>query len=108
MPFGVLMISSQVQGLGPLQSMNTHSAVKVRYSCKSCLRQKVGEAAEYFTNQKQGGCLFNLKKVGLVITNFVIDKSCSVEKLIGVCGDLLGYVLGNSLFANRYVGMHVL
>ncbi|WMV25687.1 hypothetical protein MTR67_019072 [Solanum verrucosum] len=25
---------------------------------KSCLRQKVGEAAEYSTNQKRRGCLF--------------------------------------------------
>ena len=48
----------QVQGPGPLQSMNTCPAGKVLYSCKSCLRQKVGEAAEYFTNQKQGGCLY--------------------------------------------------
>ncbi|WMV58242.1 hypothetical protein MTR67_051627 [Solanum verrucosum] len=32
----VLMISSQVQGLGPLQSMNTRPLVKVLNSCKSC------------------------------------------------------------------------
>ncbi|XP_015164470.1 ankyrin repeat-containing protein At3g12360-like [Solanum tuberosum] len=41
-----------------LNSMNTRPAVKVLYNCKSCLRQKVGEAAQYFTNQKQGGCLY--------------------------------------------------
>ncbi|WMV51853.1 hypothetical protein MTR67_045238 [Solanum verrucosum] len=54
----VLMISSQVQGPGPLQSMNTRPVVKVLYNCKSCPCQKVGEAAEYFTNQKRGGCLY--------------------------------------------------
>uniref|UniRef100_M1DFS3 Uncharacterized protein n=1 Tax=Solanum tuberosum TaxID=4113 RepID=M1DFS3_SOLTU len=42
---------------GPF-SEETNIAVKVLYNCKSCLRQKVGEAAEYFTNQKQGGCLY--------------------------------------------------
>ncbi|KAH0686045.1 hypothetical protein KY285_016589 [Solanum tuberosum] len=47
-----------IKGPGPLQSMNTRPAVKVLYNCKSCLRQKVGEAAEYFTNHKQGGCLY--------------------------------------------------
>ncbi|WMV06965.1 hypothetical protein MTR67_000350 [Solanum verrucosum] len=43
------MISSQVQGPGPLQSMNTRLVVKVLYNCKSCLCQGAGEAVEYFT-----------------------------------------------------------
>ncbi|WMV19738.1 hypothetical protein MTR67_013123 [Solanum verrucosum] len=47
------MISSQVQGPGPLQSMYTRPVVKVLYNCKSCLRQEVSEVAEYFTNQKR-------------------------------------------------------
>ncbi|WMV07650.1 hypothetical protein MTR67_001035 [Solanum verrucosum] len=55
----VLMISSQVQGPGPLQSMNTSPVVKVLNNCKSCLRQKVGEVAEYFTNQKRQSCLYD-------------------------------------------------
>ncbi|WMV30735.1 hypothetical protein MTR67_024120 [Solanum verrucosum] len=51
------MISSQVQGPGPLESiLIQHQMV---YSCKSCLRQKVGEVAVYFTNQKQRGCLYD-------------------------------------------------
>uniref|UniRef100_M1D0S8 Uncharacterized protein n=1 Tax=Solanum tuberosum TaxID=4113 RepID=M1D0S8_SOLTU len=52
------MISSQVQGPGPLQSMNTRSVIKVLNNCKSCQCQKVGEVAEYFTNQKRRGCLY--------------------------------------------------
>uniref|UniRef100_M1DE53 Uncharacterized protein n=1 Tax=Solanum tuberosum TaxID=4113 RepID=M1DE53_SOLTU len=35
-------------------SSNGQSAVQL----ESCLRQKVGEAAEYSTNQKRRGCLF--------------------------------------------------
>ncbi|WMV29644.1 hypothetical protein MTR67_023029 [Solanum verrucosum] len=36
------MISSQVQGLGPLQSINTHPQVKVLYSWKAvCVRMLV-------------------------------------------------------------------
>ncbi|KAH0776381.1 hypothetical protein KY290_007792 [Solanum tuberosum] len=46
----MLLISAY--GPGPRQSMNTRPAVKVSYSCKSCPGQEVGEAAEYFTNQK--------------------------------------------------------
>uniref|UniRef100_M1CRQ5 Uncharacterized protein n=1 Tax=Solanum tuberosum TaxID=4113 RepID=M1CRQ5_SOLTU len=52
------MISSQVQGPGPLQSMNTRPVVKVLNSCKSCSCQKVGEVAEYFTNQNGRSCLY--------------------------------------------------
>uniref|UniRef100_M1DA46 Uncharacterized protein n=1 Tax=Solanum tuberosum TaxID=4113 RepID=M1DA46_SOLTU len=37
------------------ESMNTRPVVKVLYSCKSCPCQGVGEAAEYFTNQKRRG-----------------------------------------------------
>ncbi|WMV23936.1 hypothetical protein MTR67_017321 [Solanum verrucosum] len=38
----VLMISSQVQGPGPLQSMNTRPVVKVLYSWKVvCVRKLV-------------------------------------------------------------------
>ncbi|WMV51778.1 hypothetical protein MTR67_045163 [Solanum verrucosum] len=51
----VLMISSQVQGPGPLQSMNTCPVVKMLYNCKNCPCQGVGKAAEYFTNQKRRG-----------------------------------------------------
>ncbi|WMV23437.1 hypothetical protein MTR67_016822 [Solanum verrucosum] len=40
----VLMISSQVQGPGPLQSMNTRGQSVVQL--ESCLRPKIGEAAE--------------------------------------------------------------
>jgi len=58
MSFGVLMISSQVQGPGPLQSMNTRPGVKVCTAVKAVCVRRVGEAAEYFTNQKQGCCLY--------------------------------------------------
>ncbi|WMV51777.1 hypothetical protein MTR67_045162 [Solanum verrucosum] len=51
----VLMISSQVQGPGPLQSMNTHPVVKMLYCCNNYPCQGVGESAEYFTNQKRRG-----------------------------------------------------
>ncbi|KAH0696706.1 hypothetical protein KY290_014091 [Solanum tuberosum] len=49
-------------GPGPLQSMNTRPAVKVRYSCKSCLRQKLQSTSpirskerEFFKLQEQQG-----------------------------------------------------
>ena len=42
----VLMISSQVQGPGPLQSMKLVQLSKVLDNYKSCLRQEVGEIAE--------------------------------------------------------------
>ncbi|WMV54430.1 hypothetical protein MTR67_047815 [Solanum verrucosum] len=51
------MISSQVQGPGPLQSILVQR--QMVYNCKSCLPQKVGEVAVYFTNQKRQGCLYD-------------------------------------------------
>ncbi|WMV09039.1 hypothetical protein MTR67_002424 [Solanum verrucosum] len=47
------MISSQVQGLGPLQSILVQC--HMLYNWKSCLRQKVGGVAVYYTNQKRQG-----------------------------------------------------
>ena len=49
-----------------LTSAGTWSSAEYEYSSsgqsaiqlESCLRQKVGEAAEYSTNQKRRGCLF--------------------------------------------------
>jgi len=92
MSFGVLMISSQVQGPGPLQSMNTRPAVKVRYSCKSCLRQKLQSTSPI--RSKEVACTFGnnflwyiLNKIQQFIHSFkerVFQASRTARDLIEV------------------------